>query len=578
MPSINPSLVPTINPGSLFSRFTSDTNLSIRYFVNIDPVAAPVLNRPLGDIVLRQLILAKTVDALNLRLGHQALFPYLVQPQVNNGTSNIDVPLSWIWDMNISIPKKWERVRLAKLRRISGTNPASTDDSYTGIIRLIFTAQEQGSTTEVPLFQVDYQIDSNLTYQEGQRVSVPTTESPALPASETETIGGFITFKTLDNTNADVQSFLDTIEPPADTTAVDSNGLYLSPITVEINDSPAGSADITGDFEFTAVSHGTGLLTLNAWNPIPSLDSDVNTWLQTFNYPFDTEATLTSSNSTGVVIPSGLFREFNILAPDNDKPTGDESGDNYPVYINRIVREDTGSDTLKFYFATYNVETSSIVPIELSTLTLTRTATPNTKLAIEPLENLFPEQAGNALWMQGFGKGYVVLSDLWGGTTSEVSDFFDSFLPIIDEPPQAVFTEESTRISTFGVNRLSRNTPTNGQAEALKGSKDGANEPSSSNRYVVEADQGLGTQIDFGTSTQLDDDIRDNDDIERYGWTGSICHRLVKLVVDAGGSNHDYTTDILPRLVILLGRSPVIGDVWFDGTRFKTYTGDAWIG
>lgn len=578
MPRIDPSLVPTINPGGLFDRFTNDTQLTIRFYVPVDPVSSSALNRPLGDIALRQLIIAKTLDALNIRLGHQALFPYLTQPQISNGTANVDVPLSWIWDMHISLPKKWERIRLSKFTRLSGLNPTSTSDEYNGLIRLIFTGQEEGSTTEVSLFQVDYSIDSELTYQI-QRITVPPVgESLAVPSGEAETIDGFVTFKTMDTTDETVQSFLDAVEPPSDTTAVDSSGLYLSPVSVEVNDSPAGGASVSNDYDFTAVSHGTGLLTLSAWNPIPQLDSDVSTWINTFNYPYDTNATLTASNSTGITIPRGLFREFNIIAPNNDNPTGDSSGDFYPVYINRIERSDAGSDSLKFYFATYNVESSSIVPVEFATLDLTRDMAANQIVPIVPNQNLFPTQANNANWMQGFGHGAVVLSDLWGSTSEDVTDFFDSFLPIIDEPPQAVFTAESTRVSAFGISRVPRTTPTTGQSDALRGTRDGSDEPSSANRYVVEADQGEGTQIDFATHTSLTTAQRDNPDIERYGWTGSLVHKSVKLVVNSNGEDHEYETDILPRLRILLGRDPVYGDEWFDGTRFKRFSGDAWIG
>jgi len=53
---------------------------------------------------------------------------------------------------------------------------------------------------------------------------------------------------------------------------------------------------------------------------------------------------------------------------------------------------------------------------------------------------------------------------------------------------------------------------------------------------------------------------------------------MVRLIVNASGTDHDYDTDVLPRLRILLGRNPIFGDIWYDGTRFKTYNGDSWIG
>ena len=69
-------------------------------------------------------------------------------------------------------------------------------------------------------------------------------------------------------------------------------------------------------------------------------------------------------------------------------------------------------------------------------------------VAINTNNSLFPNQSGSN-WNQDIGRGHVVLSNLWGatGATGTVIDnFFDSFIPIIDVPPEALFTQESTRI------------------------------------------------------------------------------------------------------------------------------------
>ena len=318
-------------------------------------------------------------------------------------------------------------------------------------------------------------------------------------------------------------------------------------------------------------------MTLSATNPIPSVDSTISTWLSTFNYPFDATSTLQSSSVSGVIIPVGLFREFNMVAPSGDEPTDDISGNFFPVWINRIVRLDPTADTLQFIFATFNVESPSLVPVEFAELTVTRTATSGTRLAINPIENLFPTQAGDILWRQGFGEGHVVLSDLWGATGGTIDDFFNRFLSIIDDPAQAVFTKEATRIGSFGLSRISKTLPTAGQAAALLGSRADTSEPNSTNRYVVEADQGLGDQVDFATNTQLPEDRRENPDIERFGFTGSLAHRTVKMVMNTDGSNHNYQDDVLPRLRILFGRDPVFGDFWWDGTTLKFFNGDTWV-
>lgn len=580
--TISPSLVPTVPPGSLFSRFTSDTSIGIRFFEAADPVYFDTLNRPVADLSLRQLILAKTLDAINLRLSHQSLFPWLIQPTITSGTASVNLPLSWIWDMHVSLPKKWEKIRLAKIKRVSGEN-GTTGEDFTGKLRLVFTGQEIGSVTEVALFQADFIIDSVLDFQIVE-IDIPATgEEPIVVSSgERETIAGFLIFRTLDATDEDVQSFYDFVAPPITTTDADSDGEFDTPAIYEIDDSEPGGESVSGDFSTVALSHGTGLLVLSATNSIPALDSDPDTWLSAFNYPFGEAATLTSASPSGITIPTGLFKEFMIIAPSNDQPTDDISGDFNPVWINRISREDASSDTLKFFFATFNVtsDQASTVPIEFASLTLERGFTEDQIVAIESIDDLLLASGETASeeQNQGFGRGHVVLSSLWGGTTTTIDEFFDEFATILDEPPDAVFVKESTRLSAFAISRVPRFTPTSGQAEALKGSRADTDRPNVTNRYVVEADQGLGDKIDFGTSLLLDEDKRENPDIDRFGWTGSLAHRIVHLVVDTSGDEHTYEEDILPRLRILLGRDVIFGDFWWDGSRLKFFNGDSWIG
>jgi hypothetical protein len=562
----------------LFSRFTDDPTINIRWFVPVDPVTNTVLNRPIADVALRQLILAKTIDALNLRLGHQALFPFLVQAQINNGTQNVDVPPSWIWDMQASLPQKWENLRLARVKRLSGVNVDSNNNEYTGYIRLVFTANEIGSTQEIAIFKVDYHIDSDLTYQLA-RLTVPSPgeEPQVLPESESETVGGFVTFRTLDVTDAGVQAFYGVVGPPMDPSNVDSNGFYVNPVVVEINDSLPGGVGVTGDFSFVAVAHGTGMLTVSAYNPIPAVDATISTWLSTFNYPYESTATLQSSSATGVIIPTGLFKEFSLVAPAGDEPTNDISGNFYPVWVNRVVRLDPTSDTLQFIYATFNVESPSLVPVEFAGLTLTRDGAAGQRVAIEPLDGLYPTKTGDPLWQQGFGQGHVALSDIWGTTGGAVDDFFDRFLTIIDDPAQAIFTKEATLLSSYGLSRISEYTPTAGQSKALRGTRDGVVDPGATNRFVVEGDQGQGDQVDFATHTSLPEDRRENPDIERFGFTGSLAHRVVKMVMNTDGDDHDYPNDVLPRLRILYGRDPIFGDFWWDGTTLKFFNGDTWV-
>ena len=577
MAVFNPDLIPTIAPGTLFSRLTSDTSLAIRWLTAQDPAYFDVLNRPSGDIALRQLILAKTLDIINLRLGHQALFPFVIQPQVTSGTVIDDVPLSWIWDMHPSMPKKWEDLRLAKIKRVSGLNPDGSAQVYDGKLRLVFTANQVGSAVEVSIFQVDYVIDSDLTYQI-MPITIPsaTEETNPIDPGESETVAGWVTFRTLDTTDATVQAFLDLLAPPIGETE-DSGGEYPNPSVYQIVDSNPGGPQNPSDFDILAMSHGTGLLTLSAWNPIPQLDSDIETWLVAFNYPYDADATLQSGTDPSIIVPFALFREFNIVAPASDEPTGEASADYFPVYLSGIERLDAEADNIKFYFSTFAVEPKTRTPIEFATLELNRNYDAGRVLPIIPNENLWPVY-DTADFYQGFGLGHVVLSSKWGGTTSEVDDFFDLFKGLITDPPKAGFSQTAGRVSSFGISRVPENIPTYGMFEALKGSRWPDSPPEEDNRFVVEADQGKGTAVDFTTDPTLPVDKRVNPDIEGTGYAGSLAHHLVWLIVNSDGENHNYADDILPRLKILLGRDPIFGDQWYDGTRFKTYNGDSWIG
>ena len=578
---INPNLIPTKAPGTLFTNLTGgDPTLNIRWLQPTDPVFYEVLNRPIADLTVRQLVLAKAVDNLELQLGHQNLFPYIIQPKVASGTTQVDVPIGFIWDLHASLPNKWEKVRLAKIKRMSGANSPTTE-GYTGTLRLIFTANNGSSATEVAVFYADYVIDSSLTFQYVRLLPVPATEEAVvINPGEELTVGGFILFKTLDVNLVNVQAFYDLLEPPLTGTDADSDGFYDTPAVYEIVDSSPGGTSASDDIFINIVSHGTGLLTDSAWNAIPPLDSDIQSWLISLNYPFDSSVNRTSDDN--ITIPAGLFKEFDITAPAGDQPTGDISGLYYPVWINRIERVGPTTNLLRFYFATYNItdDSPSTEAVEFATLDLNSTGSEGDVVAITPLDNLLLESSTNTEFQQHFGRGHVVLSSLWDGTTSEVTDFFDSFAFIVDNPADTPFTLSNTRISSYGISRVPKYTPTQGQSEALRGStarRTTPINPSDDNRFICEQDQGLGIQIDLDSQPG----IVTNAAIERYGYTGSLAHRVVKLVVDATALGSDatfYDDQILPRLRALLGRDPQFGDFWFNGTRLMFHNGDTWQG
>ena len=582
MPTIYPNLVPNIEPGNLFSKLVNDNSLSIRWITKLDPVMFEVANRPVADMAVRQLIIAKAVDQINLRLGHQAYFPFVVQPQIISGTAAVNIPLSWIWDMNATLPEKWVNLRLAKIKRISGTNIVGTGDEYNGILRLFFTATA-GGTTEYYTFYVDYDIASVLAYQATEIVVVTDEEVPAVNPAEFNTIAGQLTFRTLDIDDADIRSFLDSVPPPADLTDSNGDGFYDNPSSYDVVD------DVAGVINSSPISHGSGLLTDSGYNRLPDLGANVNSWVEAFNYPFRVSADRQSFTIVGgeaVTIPSTMFSEFSMTTPAGDNDITDYSSS--PVWVNRIKLGQVNNidpNYITFYFATYNIldNNTSVAPVEFGTLTLFINNNPGDILPIKPVNNLLGQTGVNAdLFNQQFGRGHVVLSSKWGGT--EILNFFNQF-PLIVGSDQIEFTQTSSTLSSFSLNRSPKYGPTKGQSQALMGTSARFDEPvfpSDSNRYVTEADQGRGDRIDLHAAINpiTSSPIEPNPDIEQYGYEGSLVTKEISLIVNASGTEHTYETDILPRLRCLFGREFVHGDAWMDGTRWKKWDSfsNSWVG
>jgi hypothetical protein len=337
------------------------------------------------------------------------------------------------------------------------------------------------------------------------------------------------------------------------------------------------------------VAHGAGMLVDSAYNSVPDLASSISNWVQAFNYPFRYSANRRSFTVTSqgpVYIPIGMFNEFNITAPAGDEPTGDDSGENYPVWISRIKRgtltsDDPTNNTITMFFATYNVtdDAPSTAPVEFGYLTLSRNSAGGDVVKITPINNLMDVQGANSeFFNQQFGRGHVVLSAKWLGAREEIEEFFDMFGYIIGDDDIS-FLKDSTILSSYGISRIPKYTPTLGQSQALSGTaarRDDPVHPSDTNRYVTEADDGFGDRIDL-----IDDlEFEVNPDIERFGYSNSLVRKAVVLVVNSSGTHHEYERDILPRLRCLLGRDPQMFDLWFDGNRFKTYDAisGSWIG
>lgn len=575
MPTINSALIPTKTPGTLFDSLTGgDTSLNIRWLLGTDPLFYEVLNRPIADLAVRQLIIAKSVDNLNLRLGHQALYPFVIQPTLDISTSRIEFPIGLIWDMHVSVPIKWQNLKLNNVIRISGTNGATAAD-YTGTVRLVFSGNTSATSADILLFYVDYDITSTLTFQM-LKITAATEaavhQTNIISPSEASTIGGYVILKTLDLTIASNQNFLDYLAPPSGEL---TSGDYLNPNIYNVSDFAGGGSNITDDISLSPIAFGTGQLTDSAYNVIPPLNTDINTWLNAFNYPFDADASLAGdirdNNGNFYNIPRALFREFSIIAPSSDGPTGNSAF--YPVFISKIEQQATGTNPLRFYFATRipSVDATFTAITDFGTLDLPSSGQPGDIIPIIGIDTTDSERQ--------IGVGFVVLSNVWDGTSTDIATFFDLFNYNPFTPRSVNYGEASTRISSYGVSRVSKYTPTKGQASALTGTSSNRSTPiapSATNKYVTEADRGIGDRLN------LEDTFGVNAAIERYGYTGSLSHRVVKLVIDSTKVPNDptfYDNEVLPRLRVLLGgRDPEFADGWFNGTRFLWWNGDTWQG
>ena len=575
MPTINSSLIPLVTPGSVFPTLTENTSLAIRWIVATDPHFYEVYNRPMADITVRQLIIAKSLDQLGLRLSAQGNFPFLNPATVDVATTTVSLPVSWIWDMHVTVKDNWENLRLALIQRFAGSNNVTTGE-FTGSMRLVFTANEVGSTSEVGLFYVDYEIDSQLSWQVKKIRPCTVSEYPnPIPSNQTSAISGFVVFRTLDT--SEHSDFFNALAPPLEVTA------STDPTTIdyEISDTVAGGTDVTGDFSFANMSHGYGLLVPSAYNLIPPIGTDELSVLAAINYPWRNGTSLVSTDKKSTV-PSLLFSQFTMTAPMGERSIGLE--ENFPVYLTRIRRLNDASTSLQFIFSTNNTIFGSTSDefIDFAAMTLEKglfgsNAGPGTVIEITPFQNLRNNaDVSSELFTQNFGSGFVILSSEWA-TNTAIEDFFDSFSSIVDEPAERYF---NAQLNEFALQRSPYNVPTIGEAAALAGSTSRRKKPihpSDKNRYVVEADQGLGEAVDFREV----DGFESNSDIDPVAYRGSLLTQKFTLIVNtANTAKFSYEGDILPRIKHLLGRPPIHGDVWFDGTSFKQYDqiSNAWIG
>jgi len=253
MPNFNSGLVPTITPGTIFDRFLSDETINIRWLTALDPAYFEAINRPMADITLRQLIIAKALDTQNAKLGAASIFPFLITPQVTNGSSSVELPVRLFWDMHVSIPGRWRNLRLARVDRISGAN----NPDITGTARFIWAAEDSSDgDTEKALFYADYEIDSDVTYQIAPITLVDSgiaNPLTAAPDGQANFIGGLVVFRTGDLDDSTFSSFFEFVGPG-------TNFKY------EVVDTDGSEVETFSEF---GLSHGRGLMVASAFNVIP---------------------------------------------------------------------------------------------------------------------------------------------------------------------------------------------------------------------------------------------------------------------------------------------------------------------
>lgn len=576
MPSVDPNLVPCVNPGSVFFTLTTNDTLLVRWVEARDPHYFDTYNRPMADLLLRQLIIAKSLDQVGLRLSHQSVFPFLVPCTLDVDTSTVGLPVSWIWDSHVSVPDVWgcsatcqnPGLRLIQILRRGTNDPTSSE--FTGTMRLVFGGVREGGSELTAIYYADYVVDSSLSFQIVPVVDATESNvlfSPTVDGSEHELTTGYVVFRTLDQV---VES--DFFESVAPNITSDEWAVY------EVSDTPPGGSSVDGDFAFASVEHGTGVLVPSAYNLVTPVGVDEAAVLGAINYPWRVGTNLTSINSTtgdNITIPSGLFSQFMIQAPYGDRDC-QTNEDNFPVICTRIRRLDANANDLQFFFSTYNaiVGSTSTQLIDFATLTLNRNNLRGDLIEIVPQNNLLNNS--DPEWQnfhQEFGSGFVILSGLWDSSTT-IDGFFDSFLGVLDEPADRNY---EAVLNEFAVHRTPRTVQTIGQALAAQGSTARLLDPihpSDTNRNVMEADQGEGDVVDF-----IQEGFDENPDICNTGNTGSLAHRIVTLKINSSNdTNFTYDDDILPRLKRLFGRDPIFGDEWYDGTVFKKFNGETWLG
>jgi len=259
MPIFNNSLIPSVSAGRIIDRFLSDETLNVRWLTPEDPAHFSALNRPLSDLALRQLVIAKVLDTITLDLKFVEKFPFVCQPVVEGGSFTLDLPLKLIRDLHVAFPAKYANPRLARIDRLNGSNDSGTDPKYTGTLRFIFIA-DSGDGSDVALFYADYLIDSS---DDLQFVSVEAASDQSkvpgltpLPSEDSGFITGVMIFRTGDQDLSDITTFYDFVAPS------DVNGIANYPIL----DAQSCEINIGTD----VLDSGSGLLTSSAYNQIIS--------------------------------------------------------------------------------------------------------------------------------------------------------------------------------------------------------------------------------------------------------------------------------------------------------------------
>lgn len=256
MPSINPALIPSITGKNLFQALTEQEQINIRWMTNEDKVYFNHINRPMADLAVRQLIIAKSIVEFSLDVAAAGRFPFLLNPVIVDGASEVDVPDGLVNDFNIIHSLDASNMRLGRIDLLSSDMDG---DDFAGKLRLIFVVTQDDE--DKGLGYVEYDAASTLSFQRATFNVITDGSLGFEPLGiNPSSVTARVVLKTLDASDINIEEFYDFI--------LDGSGQYL------LKDSTP--TDELSTFSET-VSMGTGLLRETVIHRLPGVEFNIST-------------------------------------------------------------------------------------------------------------------------------------------------------------------------------------------------------------------------------------------------------------------------------------------------------------